>query len=81
MGNHYIHMNTESLNEISKALESHIQNKEARIYTSVKTGYDETGMTATADGYLRFAKGLIDFVVAAQKGEYQNCSYGEVQGP
>jgi hypothetical protein len=74
-------MNTDSLNEISKSLETHIQNQEAQVYTFVETGYDETGMVATADAYLRFAKELIDFVAAAQQGKYQNCSYGEVQGP
>ena len=74
-------MDKESLSAISKALEAHIQNQEARVYTFVQTGYDETGMVATADGYLRFAKGLIDFVVAAQQGKYEMLSYGGIQGP
>jgi len=71
----------ESLDEVSKALESYIQNQEAQVYTFVATGYDETGMVATADGYLRFAKKLIDFVTAAQQGKCQNCTYGEIQAP
>ena len=71
----------ESLEKISKTLGSLIQNPEARVFTCVQTGYDETGIVATADAYLRFAKELIDFVVAAQSGQFQNCSYGEVQGP
>jgi hypothetical protein len=74
-------MNIESLNDISKALESHMQNQEARVYAFVETGYDETGMVATADGYLRFAKELIDFVVAAHQGRCDICSYGEIEGP
>jgi hypothetical protein len=66
-------MRNESLSEISKALESLIQSQEACVYTFVETGYDETGMVATADGYLRLAKELINFVVAAQGGTLENC--------
>ncbi len=71
----------ESLDKISKALGDLIQNPEARIYTHVTTGYDETGMFSTADGYLRFAKELIEFVVTAERGDYHLLTYGEVQGP
>lgn len=55
-----------SLEHISQLLEANVSNQEAQVFTTVQTGFDETVLIATADGYLRLAKALIDFVDAVQ---------------
>lgn len=69
------------LTEISQLLDANIENKQAQVFTHVQTGYDETGLTATADGYLRLAKSLVDFVVAVRRGEATPQSIDGIQCP
>ena len=38
----------------------------------IQTGYDETGMVATADGYLRLAQVLVQFILKAKAKETDN---------
>ena len=46
-----------------------ITNQDAQIKLVIQTGYDETGMVATTDGYLRLAQVLIEFILSAQAKE------------
>jgi hypothetical protein len=73
-------MNIHSLYDISLALEYHIQNPEAEVFTFVQTGYDETSVVATEDGYLKLAKEIIDFLIATREGKCQPYSIGNIQG-
>ena len=59
-------MNTK-LAEISESIQSLIDNQNARLRIVVQTGYDESNLVATNDGFLRFAKALVDFVLASKE--------------
>ena len=60
---------TAELSEISEKLKAMIADHDSQIRLVVQTGHDETGMVATADGYLRLAQVLIEFVVSAKAQE------------
>ena len=60
---------TTELSEINEKLKGMIVNQEARIRVTVQTGYNECGMVATADGYLRLAQSLVEFILKAQAKE------------
>ncbi|MES2464022.1 MAG: hypothetical protein V4671_25910 [Armatimonadota bacterium] len=60
---------TSELNEINDKLNSLIYNRDAQIRLVVQTGYDETGMVATNDGYLRLAQIVIEFLLKAEAKE------------
>lgn len=74
-------MNNETLNDISRNIESLTQNRESLVHAFVQTGLDEIGLIATVDGYLNLARKIIDFVTAAQNGRLEEYIYGEIQGP
>jgi len=60
---------TAELSEISEELKAMIADHDPQIRLVVQTGYNETGMVATADGYLRLAQLLIEFVLSAKAQE------------
>lgn len=62
---------TEELSEINEKLKALITDQDAHIRLVIQTGHDETGMVATADGYLRLAQVLIEFVLSARAEEAQ----------
>lgn len=62
------HMTAE-LSEISEKLKALIADHDSQIRLVVQTGYDETGMVATTNGYLRLAQVLIEFVLSAKAQE------------
>ena len=69
------------LNEISTALGDLVSEGRTSIRMVVQTGYDETGLVATADGYLRLAQTLVDFVLAAQRQQTETITYGSLTLP
>src|ERR1700689_996609 len=62
-------MNTNALDEVGRALSELIVDKNARVNVSVVTGSDESILVGAADGYLRFALALVEFVRQAQNGK------------
>ena len=60
---------TAELSEISEKLKAMIADHDSQIRLVVQTGHDETGMVATADGYLRLAQVLIEFVLSVKAEE------------
>ena len=60
---------TAELSGISEELKAVITDHDSQIRLVVQTGYNETGMVATADGYLRLAQVLIEFVLRAETQE------------
>ena len=60
---------TAELSEIREELKAMIADHDSQIRLVVQTGHDETGMVATADGYLRLAQVLIEFVLRAETQE------------
>lgn len=59
---------TTELKEIEESLKNLVSDSDARIGVIVETGHDELGLVATADGYLRLAHALVEFVRKAQHG-------------
>ena len=57
------------LSEINEKLKTMITNQDAQIRLVIQTGYDETVMVATADGYLRLAQVLVEFILKAKAKE------------
>ena len=57
---------TSELTGISENLKGMIADQDSQIRIVIQTGYDEAGMIATTDGYLRLAQFLIDFVLKAK---------------
>lgn len=56
----------EGLSEVHDKLKAMAADPSSQIRLVVQTGYDETGMVATADGYLRLAQVLVEFVLNAE---------------
>ena len=69
------------LSEISTALGALVSEDKPSIRMVVQTGYDETGLVATADGYLCLAQVLVDFVLAARSQQTDNISIDGVSMP
>ncbi len=59
---------TAELKEIEESLKKLVSDPDARIGVIVETGHDELGLVATADGYLRLAHALVEFVRKARQG-------------
>ena len=60
---------TLELTEIYETLKGMIASQESQTRIVIETGYDEAGMIATIDGYLRLAQFLIDFVLKSKAQE------------
>lgn len=60
---------TEELSDINEQLKALIVDQDAHIRLVVQTGYDEAGMVATTDGYLRLAQVLIEFILKVKAEE------------
>ena len=59
---------TAELKEIEESLKNLVSDPDARIGVIVETGNDELGLVATADGYLRLAHALVEFILKARQG-------------
>ena len=62
-----------NLTSVCQSLDALIENEEARIYISGQHALDESLIFGTTDAYLRLARELLKFVVAAQRGEAKWC--------
>lgn len=62
---------TAGLAEVNEMLKSMIFDQEAKVRVVVETGYDEAGLVATTDGYLRLAQTLVDFLLQSEAQETQ----------
>lgn len=56
------------LKKIEATLKKLVADPDARIGIIVETGNDELGLVATADGYLRLAHALVEFILKARQG-------------
>jgi hypothetical protein len=57
------------LSEINDKLKAMVGDQDATIRLVIQTGHDEIGMVGTADGYLRLAQVVIEFLLKAKAEE------------